>query len=183
MNTNFMTAKAESPTMNDTIPLPTLIRRLLLLDSVFSLLICFNLPTDFVLNLIEAKCAELYPNIKIDSYSPPFIDEFSVEDNNLMIERVNKFNPDILFVGMTAPKQEKWVYTNHKLINARKVLAVGAAFDWFCGVQKIPSKVWVNMGLGWFVRFLGEPKRMFRRVFISSPIYVVDVITVFFTKK
>ena len=51
MNTNFMTAKAESPTMNDTIPLPTLIRRLLLLDSVFSLLICFNLPTDFVLNL------------------------------------------------------------------------------------------------------------------------------------
>jgi N-acetylglucosaminyldiphosphoundecaprenol N-acetyl-beta-D-mannosaminyltransferase len=139
--------------------------------------------TDFVLNLIEGKCAELYPNIKIDSYSPPFIDEFSVEDNNLMIERVNKFNSDILFVGMTAPKQEKWVYTNHKLINARKVLAVGAAFDWFCGVQKIPSKVWVNMGLGWFVRFLGEPKRMFRRVFISSPIYVVDVITVFFTKK
>jgi N-acetylglucosaminyldiphosphoundecaprenol N-acetyl-beta-D-mannosaminyltransferase len=137
----------------------------------------------FILNSIKDKCAELYPNIKIDLYSPPFVDEFSVEDNNLIIERINQFNPDILFVGMTAPKQEKWVYTNHRLIDVKKVLAVGAAFDWFCGVKKMPSKVWMNMGLGWFVRFLVEPKRMFRRVFISSPIYVVDVIAAFFTKK
>jgi N-acetylglucosaminyldiphosphoundecaprenol N-acetyl-beta-D-mannosaminyltransferase len=139
--------------------------------------------TDFVLNSIKNKCAELYPNIKINSYSPPFVDEFSAKDNDLIVERINQFNPDILFVGMTAPKQEKWVYTNHRLIDVKKVLAVGAAFDWFCGVRAPPSKVWMDMGLGWFVRFLGEPKRMFRRVFISSTIYIVDIIIAFFTKK
>ena len=62
------------------------------------------------LDLIKEKQEKAFPNIKFGFFSPPFKDTFSENENLEIIEEVNHFAPDILFVGMTAPKQEKWVY-------------------------------------------------------------------------
>ena len=62
------------------------------------------------LNKIHQKCKIDFPNITVGSYSPPFKTDFSNDDSNLMTQKINDFCPDVLFVGMTAPKQEKWVF-------------------------------------------------------------------------
>ncbi len=57
-----------------------------------------------VLGLVKAKAAEVYPNITVETYSPPYKPEFSNEENRQIIEAINKANPDLLWIGMTAPK-------------------------------------------------------------------------------
>ncbi len=67
---------------------------------------------------ILAKTSTLYPNIKCAGLSPPFKPEFDEADNDAMVEAVNAFAPDILFIGMSAPKQEKWAHRNRDRLNA-----------------------------------------------------------------
>ena len=62
------------------------------------------------LEKIKSKSSQEYPNITFGSYSPPYKVAFSNKDSKIMYDKVNVFNPDVLFVGMTAPKQEKWVH-------------------------------------------------------------------------
>ncbi|MBU3010516.1 WecB/TagA/CpsF family glycosyltransferase [Polaribacter vadi] len=124
------------------------------------------------LQLIQARIAKEYPNIKVNSYSPPYKPEFSKLDTNKMIEEVNRFNPDVLFVGMTAPKQEKWVTINKDNLNATITVSIGAVFDFYAGTVKRSSSFWVNLGLEWLPRLLREPKRLWRRNFVSTPMFL-----------
>jgi N-acetylglucosaminyldiphosphoundecaprenol N-acetyl-beta-D-mannosaminyltransferase len=110
------------------------------------------------LSKIKERTNSDYPNIKVEAYSPPFKKEFTDHDNKLMIDKINSFNPDILLVGMTAPKQEKWVFQNKEKINARIICSIGAVFDWYAGNQKQPEKIWVNLGLEWFIRTIRRPE-------------------------
>ena len=64
-----------------------------------------------------------------------------------MLEKVNDFKPDILFVGMTAPKQEKWVFVNKDNIDANTIVSIGAVFDFYAGTIKRPSRL---LGFYWF---------------------------------
>ena len=65
-----------------------------------------------VLDLIVKRAAEVYPHLKVVTYSPPYKPEFSDEDNMAIIDAINAANPDLLWIGMTAPKQEKWIYSH-----------------------------------------------------------------------
>ena len=65
-----------------------------------------------VLDLIVKRAAEVYPHLKIVTYSPPYKPEFSEEDNKAIIDAINAADPDLLWIGMTAPKQEKWTYSH-----------------------------------------------------------------------
>ena len=123
--------------------------------------------TDYVLDEIKNKIAGLYPNIDVMTFSPPFKESFTEYDNAVMVGYINNFKPDVLFVGMTAPKQEKWVSSNQKFINSQCIMSVGAAFDWFGGTKKRPSKFWELIHLGWFIRFLREPFRMRSRIYTA----------------
>ena len=116
------------------------------------------------LQKIEQRIAKEYPNIKVGSYSPPFKKEFTPKENAEIIAAVNAFQPDVLFVGMTAPKQEKWSL-EHKDVLAVKgpICAIGAVFDFYAGTVTRPSSVWQNLGLEWLGRLLKEPKRMWKR--------------------
>ena len=75
-----------------------------------------------------------------------------------MIKVINQFNPDILFIGMTAPKQEKWAYEHKDKINANIICTVGNVFDWFADNQKRPGKIWIKLGLEWFIRTIRRPE-------------------------
>jgi len=128
------------------------------------------------LKLIESKIKKQYPNITVSSFSPPYKAQFSENDTRLMIQKVNEFNPDILFVGMTAPKQEKWVFANKEDINANTIVSIGAVFDFYAGNIKRSSDFWISIGLEWLPRFLKEPKRLARRNLVSTPKFLVEIL-------
>ncbi|MBL0721490.1 MAG: WecB/TagA/CpsF family glycosyltransferase, partial [Sulfurovum sp.] len=127
------------------------------------------------LSIIKQKISKEYPNIIIDSYSPPFKDIFSEEENNNIIKSINDFNPDILFIGMTAPKQEKWLYKNRDKLNFRIASSIGAVFDFYANKIARPSDFWINIHLEWLPRLLKEPKRLWRRNFISTPLFIFEI--------
>ncbi|NQX84866.1 MAG: WecB/TagA/CpsF family glycosyltransferase [Flavobacteriaceae bacterium] len=124
------------------------------------------------LGLIKKRALEEYPNILLSYYSPPYKPEFSDSDTAEMIKQVNTFQPDVLFVGMTAPKQEKWVYENREQLNARVITSIGAVFDFFAGTVKRSGKIWINLGLEWLPRLVREPKRLWKRNFVSTPLFL-----------
>ena len=128
------------------------------------------------LDKIEGKIASEYKNITVASYSPPYKPEFSNEDNNLIISKVNTFKPDVLFIGMTAPKQEKWLHQHKDKLDFKVAGSIGAVFDFYAGTVDRPSKVWIDLRLEWFVRWLKEPRRLFKRTFVSVPYFLLDVI-------
>jgi N-acetylglucosaminyldiphosphoundecaprenol N-acetyl-beta-D-mannosaminyltransferase len=125
---------------------------------------CFYLgATEETLAKIKARLAIEYPNIAVDSFSPPFKPDFSEEDTAKMIESVNTFCPDVLFVGMTAPKQEKWSNAFKTSLHVGMICSIGAVFDFYAGTVKRPGKIWIKLGLEWLGRLLKEPKRMWKR--------------------
>ena len=128
------------------------------------------------LKLIESKVKKEYPNITVSSFSPPYKPQFSESETALMLEKVNDFKPDILFVGMTAPKQEKWVFANKDNIDANTIVSIGAVFDFYAGTIKRPGNFWVSFGLEWLPRFLKEPKRLARRNLVSTPKFLLEII-------
>ncbi|MFD2035793.1 WecB/TagA/CpsF family glycosyltransferase [Belliella marina] len=144
---------------------------------------CFFLgSSEETLSLIERRLSKEYPNITFEAYSPPFKDEFSPEDNSGMIDRINSFNPDFLFVGMTAPKQEKWVYNNHDKINPSVICSIGAVFDFYAGTTQRAPKVYMKFGLEWFHRAMSS-KRLFKRYLIATPLFILNMMSELFSDK
>jgi N-acetylglucosaminyldiphosphoundecaprenol N-acetyl-beta-D-mannosaminyltransferase len=113
-----------------------------------------------------------YPNVKIGTHSPPYKTEFTFEDNAIMVEAINSFRPDVLFIGMTAPKQEKWAYQHYNKLDTGHICCIGAVFDFYAGtIQRAPKWI-IDLGLEWFFRFLKEPRRMWRRYLIGNTEFI-----------
>ena len=132
---------------------------------------CFFLGSSpATLALIEKKAAEIYPHICVKTYSPPFKPTFTPEENRAMVEAVNASDPDLLWVGMTAPKQEKWLHEHWTELDIHcHAGAIGAVFDFFAGtVERAPQK-WIDLGLEWLYRLIKEPRRTWRRYLINNP--------------
>ena len=126
-----------------------------------------------VLDLIVKRAAEVYPHLKVVTYSPPYKPEFSDEDNKAIIDAINATDPDLLWIGMTAPKQEKWTYTHWKELNIHcHVGTIGAVFDFFAGTVERAPMWWQRHGLEWLYRLLKEPKRMWRRYIIGNALFL-----------
>lgn len=122
-----------------------------------------------VLDLIVKRAADVYPYLEIVTYSPPFKPEFTVEDNRAIIKAINDTDPDLLWVGMTAPKQEKWSYANWDRLDIHcHVGTVGAVFDFFAETCTRAPQAWQTMGLEWLYRLLKEPRRLWRRYIIGN---------------
>ncbi len=133
--------------------------------------------TDDNLKRIVEKMKIDFPNIKIvGTYSPLFKSVFSDEDNSVMVEVINKTNPNILWVGMTAPKQETWIYRNKSFLNVNFIGPIGAVFDFYTGRIKRSHPIFQRVGLEWLPRLLREPRRLWRRNFISNPSFLLKVL-------
>ena len=139
---------------------------------------CFFMgSSEKVLALIRAKAAEVYPNITVETYSPPYKPEFTDDDNKTIIDAINNAKPDLLWIGMTAPKQEKWAYThwNELDINCH-CGTIGAVFDFFAGTVERAPIWWQEHSLEWLYRLLKEPKRMWRRYIIGNTLFIINII-------
>lgn len=134
---------------------------------------CFYLGSSpETLGKIEERLRREYPSVRMGSYSPPFRYDFSEAESKEMIDAVNSFAPDVLFVGMTAPKQEKWVHKHRERLNVPLICSIGAVFDFYSGTVKRSGEFWIRMGLEWLPRLLREPSRLWKRNFISTPLFL-----------
>ncbi len=115
-----------------------------------------------VLQLIRDRLSKEYPNINVATYSPPFKQVFSDEDNQNMVNSINAFNPDVVFVGMTAPKQEKWSFQHKTKLKAGLIISIGNVFDWYAGTQKAIHPFYFKIRMAWLVRIFLRPE-IFKR--------------------
>ena len=122
-----------------------------------------------VLDEIAVRVAQEFPRVSIVlAISPPY-GEWSEETNARFLAEINESRPDVLWVGMTAPKQEKWVRANRHALRCGVVGSIGAVFDYFAGtVRRAPQ--WVcDSGFEWAWRLTLEPRRLWGRTFVSAP--------------
>jgi N-acetylglucosaminyldiphosphoundecaprenol N-acetyl-beta-D-mannosaminyltransferase len=122
-----------------------------------------------VLQRIVARCAVDFPRVIVAAAISPPYGAWSEEANARFLEEIRQADVDALWVGMTAPKQEKWVQANRQHLRAGVIGSVGAVFDYYAGtVKRAPS--WVcRAGLEWAYRFVREPARLWERNFVSTP--------------
>ena len=130
-----------------------------------------------VLDLIVKRAAEVYPHLKIVTYSPPYKPEFSDEDNKAIVEAINAADPDLLWIGMTAPKQEKWTFAHWQQMDVHcHVGTIGAVFDFYAGTLRRAPEWMQRCGLEWLFRLLCEPRRMWRRYILGNAEFLARVI-------
>jgi N-acetylglucosaminyldiphosphoundecaprenol N-acetyl-beta-D-mannosaminyltransferase len=133
--------------------------------------------TEEILADIRLRMAIDYPNLRVaGTFSPPYKAEFSPAELDEMIAAINAAKPDVLWVGMTAPRQEKWIYQNRHRLQVKFIGAIGAVFDFYTGRVKRSHPIFQKFGLEWLPRLLQEPRRLWRRMFISAPLFVAEVI-------
>ncbi len=139
---------------------------------------CFFLgSSEKTLALIKENAKREFPYIKVETYSPPYKCEFTENDNLQMITAVNKAKPDLLWIGMTAPKQEKWAYTHLKELDINcHIGTIGAVFDFYAGTVKRAPIWWQKHGLEWLYRLIKEPQRMWRRYIIGNALFIWNIL-------
>ena len=129
-----------------------------------------------VLGLIRERAAKDYPNLEVVTYSPPYKPEFSEEDNAAIIRAINEADPDLLWIGMTAPKQEKWTYRHWGELDIHcHVGTIGAVFDFYAGTAQRAPLWWQKHSLEWLYRLVKEPRRMWRRYVIGNPLFLWNI--------
>lgn len=115
----------------------------------------------------------------VGTYSPSYGFEKNQEEINEIIDIINNCKPDILAVGLGAPKQEKFICKYKNKLNVPISLAIGASIDFEAKNIKRAPRWMQNFGLEWFYRFLNEPKRMFKRYFIDD----MKILKIYFKYK
>ncbi len=129
-----------------------------------------------VLELVKKRAATDYPNITVETYSPPYKPEFSKEDNEAIIHAINQACPDLLWIGMTAPKQEKWAFEHWNELDIHcHCGTIGAVFDFFAGTIKRAPQWWQRHSLEWLYRLMKEPKRMWRRYVLGNILFLCNI--------
>lgn len=118
-----------------------------------------------------------FPGLQVaGAYSPPFRPLTREEDQGV-VQMINETDPDIVWVGLSTPKQERWMAAHVGRLTAPALLGVGAAFDFHTG-RKAQAPHWMQRtGLEWLFRLLTEPRRLWRRYLINNPLFIILILT------
>lgn len=123
--------------------------------------------TDETLSRFTKRLKKDYPNIEVvGTFSPPFRNITESEDMEI-IRNINRANPDFIWVGLGAPKQEKWMFEHLGKVNGL-MIGVGAGFDYFAGNIKRAPKWMQENNLEWFYRLIQDPKRLIKRYYKTN---------------
>lgn len=128
--------------------------------------------SDGLLNELSRRHRELYPNLRIAGlHAPPFQREFTPEQVADVCARINAVRPDVVWVGLGAPKQEKWAQLAVSLLDAPLVGPIGAVFGFLGGTERMPPNWVLEAGLGWLYRLGQNPRRMWKRN-VDTPLFL-----------
>jgi N-acetylglucosaminyldiphosphoundecaprenol N-acetyl-beta-D-mannosaminyltransferase len=125
--------------------------------------------------LIECLVAR-YPGLCVaGGFSPPFRAP-TPEEDVAVVDRINAARPDIVWVGLSTPKQERWMSEHRVRLDAPVLIGVGAAFDFHSGLKRQAPRWMQRSGLEWLFRLLAEPRRLWRRYLRNNPLFVWEVL-------
>jgi N-acetylglucosaminyldiphosphoundecaprenol N-acetyl-beta-D-mannosaminyltransferase len=125
-----------------------------------------------VARLAVERLSKDHPGVNIaGTYTPPFMDEFSHEENECMLSAVNRAKPDVLFVCLGTPKQEKWIARNLKNIQVPVTVGIGVAMDMLAGKVRQPPRWVSDIGFEWMYRLIQEPRRLAKRYLVDDPVF------------
>jgi N-acetylglucosaminyldiphosphoundecaprenol N-acetyl-beta-D-mannosaminyltransferase len=125
--------------------------------------------TPDVLKQLLEQLLSRFPTLQIaGTYAPPFRSLTSAEAA-AVVERINQVKPDIVWVGLGAPKQERWMADHVGRLHTSVLIGVGAAFDFHAGTKKRAPRWMQRCGLEWLFRLLMEPRRLWQRYLINNP--------------
>ncbi|NLK36952.1 MAG: WecB/TagA/CpsF family glycosyltransferase [Epulopiscium sp.] len=124
-----------------------------------------------VANTAAKRMMKQYPGLKIVGVHNGY---FDAKEEKKIIYEIKKLAPSILLVGLGAPKQEKWIYENMRLIGAKVCIGVGGSFDVMAGTVKRAPAIFQKFGLEWFYRLISQPSRFFRMM--RLPKFVLKVL-------
>jgi N-acetylglucosaminyldiphosphoundecaprenol N-acetyl-beta-D-mannosaminyltransferase len=131
--------------------------------------------TQITLDLLIDNLRVKFPRLKIaGAYSPPFA-PLSAEEDEKIIELINKTSPEIIWVGLGTPKQQLWMYEHRDKLKVPVMLGVGAAFDFFAGIKPQAPRWIREIGFEWLFRLITEPKRLWRRYLINNLLFIYYV--------
>jgi len=117
-----------------------------------------------------------FPGLRVvGTYSPPFR-PLTPEEDREMVRMINGANPDIVWVGLSTPKQERWMAEHVGRLTAPVLIGVGAAFDFHTGRKPQAPRWMQRAGLEWLFRLLTEPRRLWRRYLINNPLFIALVV-------
>ncbi|MDH7489555.1 MAG: WecB/TagA/CpsF family glycosyltransferase [Anaerolineae bacterium] len=125
-----------------------------------------------VAEALKARLERRFPGVQIVGLESPPFEPLTPEQDREAVERINAANPDIVWVGMSTPKQDLWAAEHVGRLKAPVILAVGAAFDFVSGRKRQAPRWMRDSGLEWLFRLIQEPRRLWRRYLIYNPIFV-----------
>jgi N-acetylglucosaminyldiphosphoundecaprenol N-acetyl-beta-D-mannosaminyltransferase len=133
--------------------------------------------SDKVLSQIKERIARELPRLEAVTLSPPYKETFSDEDNAALIKAINEAAPDLLWIGLTAPKQEKWITRHWDQLNINcHCGTIGAVFDFYAGSKKRAPLFWQRHGIEWLHRLITEPRRLWRRYLFGNVIFLFHIL-------
>jgi len=125
---------------------------------------------------LVANLRRRFPGLQVVGiYSPPFR-PLTPEEDEQVVQMINQAAPDIVWVGLSTPKQERWMATHIGRVKAPVLIGVGAAFDFLAGRKRQAPRWMQRSGLEWLFRLLTEPRRLWRRYLINNPLFVLLVL-------
>ena len=125
-----------------------------------------------VVKLLKARLEQYYPGLQVvGAFAPPFR-PLTAEEDEQVVRMINEANPDIVWVGLSTPKQERWMAGHRDRLAAPVLLGVGAAFDFHAGVKRQAPRWMQRSGFEWLFRLATEPRRLWRRYLTNNPLFV-----------
>lgn len=129
--------------------------------------------TQEALNAIQKSIKSKYPNVTVCGYTSPPFRHLTPEENSSYITDMNQKNADIIWVGLGAPKQEKWMAENINGLKKGIMIGIGAGFDYLTGHTKHAPDWMKNYSLEWLYRLMQEPRRLWKRYLITNPLFIL----------
>jgi N-acetylglucosaminyldiphosphoundecaprenol N-acetyl-beta-D-mannosaminyltransferase len=124
-----------------------------------------------VLDALTGRLCTRYPGLQVvGAYSPPFR-PITPEEDAEIVRRITEARPDIVWVGLSTPKQEQWMANHVDQLAAPVLIGVGAAFDFHAGMKRQAPRWMQRNGLEWVFRLLSEPRRLSRRYLVNIPLF------------
>ncbi|MDR3572907.1 MAG: WecB/TagA/CpsF family glycosyltransferase [Anaerolineaceae bacterium] len=125
---------------------------------------------------LTQKLVQKYHGLRIAGIECPPFRELTSEEDEAIIDKICAANPDIVWIGIGSPRQERWMVNHLEKVKAPVMIGIGAAFDFVSG-NKPQAPLWMQRsGLEWFFRLANEPRRLWRRYLLNYPQFVVLVL-------
>lgn len=127
--------------------------------------------------MLRQKLEAKFPGVHIvGTYSPPFR-PLTPEEDAQIVELINAAQPDIVWVGLSTPKQERWMSEHMNRVNAPVMIGIGAAFDYHAGVKAQAPRFIQRSGFEWLYRLAMEPRRLWKRYLINNPLFILGILS------